>query len=708
MRSAFVLLLLLTLCAIPFALAQSRSHGAAKQSVAKPTVSSGRASGTPRTPILPAPKLPAVTLYDQLNNPGTSSTSSQEFPDVPTYTDFAADDFIVPSGQTWNVTEVDAQGVYFNGPGPADNFNVFFYQNNSGVPGTQVYSATAQSYVNNSGVFQVTLTAPAVLPSGEYWLSVQAHMSDSPNGQWGWTDRAVQANSPAVWQNPGGGFGVCPTWAARTTCVGDAPAPDQMFRLIGTMGTQGGAVRYDFNGDGYPDLVLYNESTGQTELMYMQNNVQIGTAFGPTLPPGWSLIDEDDFNGDGHPDYLLFNSSTGQTAIVYMNNNVVIGAALGPTLPLGWQLIAAGDFNGDGEPDYVVCYPSAHVTVLAYMNNNVFVGVAVGPTIPAGFSLIGLADFNGDGNIDYLLFNPTTGQTEILYLNNNVVIGSAYGPTIPGGYSLAATADFNRDGHPDYLIDPPLATWMGYLNGTTVIGVAPGPPLAAGFRFANGAAQFFQSCSYSISPPGAAFTSAGGAGIITVSANAGCPWTATTGNPDFIHITSGYTGNGPGVINYTVDAYTGSDQRSGSISIGSENIVESIFNITQSGTGTNWDGTWVGTVSGTFSAGNCSWNGTATFTMTISTNGSSVTGNGAFNGFPCWQLTDCSIADYVNSSGSVNGTTSGATININYSGTIPNGGCSGQSTHLSFTGTLTGTTISGTATRGWQVRLTKQ
>jgi hypothetical protein len=31
-------------------------------------------------------------------------------------------------------------------------------------------------------------------------------------------------------------------------------------------------------------------STLQTVMWYMNNNVAIGAAFGPTLPPGWSLV----------------------------------------------------------------------------------------------------------------------------------------------------------------------------------------------------------------------------------------------------------------------------------------------------------------------------------------------------------------------------------------------------------------------------------
>src|SRR5438876_5065860 len=118
--SALILLSLLAVCAIPFALAQSRNRGTTERSVANridqwqlATKTSGPL-GVPAFQMPPVPKIPAVVLYDQLNNPGSGATSSQEAPDFPTFTDFAADDFVVPSGQTWNITEVDAQGVYSN------------------------------------------------------------------------------------------------------------------------------------------------------------------------------------------------------------------------------------------------------------------------------------------------------------------------------------------------------------------------------------------------------------------------------------------------------------------------------------------------------------------------------------------------------------------------------------------------------------------
>ena len=110
-----------------------------------------------------------------------------------------------------------------------------------------MYTATGQSYTTSGGdcitgtcTFSITLTSPAVLAPGTYWVSVQTRMDLTVGGQWGWTDRTVQSNNPAAWQNPGGGFGVCPSWGVRQVCLGSpAGEPDQMFRLLGTTGGGG-------------------------------------------------------------------------------------------------------------------------------------------------------------------------------------------------------------------------------------------------------------------------------------------------------------------------------------------------------------------------------------------------------------------------------------------------------------------------------------
>jgi hypothetical protein len=47
---------------------------------------------------------------------------------------------------------------------------------------------------------------------------------------------------------------------------------------------------------------------------------------------GWELVATAAFNGDNKPDYVLYRASARQTAIWYLNNNVLISGAYGPTL----------------------------------------------------------------------------------------------------------------------------------------------------------------------------------------------------------------------------------------------------------------------------------------------------------------------------------------------------------------------------------------
>ena len=52
------------------------------------------------------------------------------------------------------------------------------------------------------------------------------------------------------------------------------------------------------------------------------------------------VIETHEHASDGKPDYLLYRASTRQTAIWYLNNNVYLSAAFGPTLSGPWSLVA--------------------------------------------------------------------------------------------------------------------------------------------------------------------------------------------------------------------------------------------------------------------------------------------------------------------------------------------------------------------------------
>ncbi len=175
-------------------------------------------------------------LYDQYNFPQSTGTSSQDFESgFNSFDDQTADDFVVPPGDTWTLTQVEVDGQYWSGLGPLSTVNVFLYTDLGGLPYTLIASRTGILPYSGPEPGDLAIPIePMVLASGPYWISVQAVMDFSPYGQWGWSDRTTTAHSPAAWRNPGGGFGVCPDWEVRGSICGfDPGAPDQVFRLVG-------------------------------------------------------------------------------------------------------------------------------------------------------------------------------------------------------------------------------------------------------------------------------------------------------------------------------------------------------------------------------------------------------------------------------------------------------------------------------------------
>ena len=195
------------------------------------------------------PAAALAVLYDQMDNAGSNSHISQDFETAnDQYDSQLADDFVVPVGQIWSISGVDVLGAYWNGPGPADSFNVFFYANAGGLPGAPVGTRLAQPNTSDANAV-ISLSSPVLLTAGTYWVSVQARMDLSPGGQWGVTERTVLSNGPAAWLNAGGGFGSgCTTWGVKSSCIVGS-GPDLAFRLNGSLGGGSGTFPPDENFD---------------------------------------------------------------------------------------------------------------------------------------------------------------------------------------------------------------------------------------------------------------------------------------------------------------------------------------------------------------------------------------------------------------------------------------------------------------------------
>jgi hypothetical protein len=176
----------------------------------------------------------AVTLYDQTARDSGISIVSQNFESTfDAYDCQAADDFVVPDGAKWRVTEIDILGTTFNGSGKADSENLLIYKNKRSKPGKVVaeYDGIVGAEVNGS--FFIGLGRGVRLKPGHYWLSFQANESFNLQGEWGWEASEDVVGLPSLWRNPGDGFETgCTDWTTETECIPDGQG-DQMFALKG-------------------------------------------------------------------------------------------------------------------------------------------------------------------------------------------------------------------------------------------------------------------------------------------------------------------------------------------------------------------------------------------------------------------------------------------------------------------------------------------
>jgi hypothetical protein len=122
--------------------------------------------------------------------------------------------------------------------------------------------------------------------------------------------------------------------------------------------------------------------------------------------------------------------------------------------------------------------------------------------------------------------------------------------------------------------DEPLAIGQSFYDSThqikiTVLGKGGTTPESLDVKVELNTSTPTPSCSYAISPGSQSFNSTGGTGSINVTATSGCAWTAAS-NQSFAAVTSGGSGSGSGVVNYSVAANSASSTRSATLTIGGQ------------------------------------------------------------------------------------------------------------------------------------------
>ncbi|HEY4300084.1 MAG TPA: FG-GAP-like repeat-containing protein [Candidatus Didemnitutus sp.] len=227
----------------------------------------------------------------------------------------------------------------------------------------------------------------------------------------------------------------------------------------GTLVVTNGAVAGDLNGDGVPDLVWQNTTTGDNAFWTIQNLANTGTdPYLARITPSWRIAGRGDFNGDGSNDLVWENTVTGDRAVWFLSGTSFGGStAYLAMVPPPWRIGAVADMDGDGHPDLIWENTVTGDRTIWYLNGTTILRFEYLAYVDPSWRLCGAADLDGDGHADLLWEcvsssgGSSPGDHVAWLMNGTSILSFADLGSASTAWHLAAVGDFTGDGQPDLL-----------------------------------------------------------------------------------------------------------------------------------------------------------------------------------------------------------------------------------------------------------------
>ncbi len=231
-----------------------------------------------------------------------------------------------------------------------------------------------------------------------------------------------------------------------------ASSPSTAWRIAGTG---------DIDSDGTEDLVWHNSSSGRVVIWFLDPDGVYNRSqqvLDANLATTWSIKGVEDMNGDGVPDLVWHQSTTGRAYVWALNasGERTSGWDVSETYPAtAWKIVGVEDMNGDSNPDLVWHNSStgrAHIWYLDAAGKYVSGANVADVNLATAWQIKGVEDMNGDTNPDLVWHNSSTGRAHIWYLDDEgkYVSGANVSDSNPATtWKIEGVADVNSDGNPD-------------------------------------------------------------------------------------------------------------------------------------------------------------------------------------------------------------------------------------------------------------------
>ena len=213
--------------------------------------------------------------------------------------------------------------------------------------------------------------------------------------------------------------------------------------LLMTTGLAGNPANHngDFEGDGYMNPTVYNETTGEWRVLTDRNDYNPECFFWGG--PGWTAI-QSDYDGDGITDIVAYNRSSGEWSALLSSN----GYQLPISLTFGGEgwVVVTGDYDGDNLTDPTI-YREATGEWRSKLSKSGYAEVSIIFGGPECVAVSG--DYDADGLSDPGIYRYTDGQWLILFSSQHYRIMSFYVDTMGDGPLVPSPEDYDGDGKTD-------------------------------------------------------------------------------------------------------------------------------------------------------------------------------------------------------------------------------------------------------------------